>query len=287
MRISLIICTRNRAGPLRRCLDAVAELQFAGPWEAVLVDNGSTDSTREVIEAFAREAPFPVRYVHEAVPGLSNARNAGLAVASGEIIAFTDDDCYPEPAMLTEIVRAFDEAELGYVSGRIMLYDPDDYPATINESLEPVVFPPGRYIAPGAIKGANLAFRRTALDEIGGFDPLFGSGALFPAEDIDAAARLALRGWWGRYVPEIVVWHHHGRKAADIGKLHKAYDYGRGAYHAKLMLSERAVKIGFRGWAGLARRIRDRPSTLLWELKGAADYFRASRRRNARARAAR
>lgn len=273
MDISLIICTRNRAAQLDGCLRAVAGLHYAGSWEVVMVDNGSTDATREKIAAFADRAAFPVHYVHQPVAGLSNARNAGLAVASGGLIAFTDDDCYVDADLLTRTVAAFArQPELGYVSGRILLHDPDDFPATVNESTEPLHFPPGRYLPPGAIRGANLAFRRAALDAIGGFDPLFGSGARFPAEDIDAACRCSLRGWAGAYDPGITVSHHHGRKAADVEGLFRAYDYGRGAYHTKLLLHDRAPRAALRGWAGLPRRMRARPSTLWWELAGAARF---------------
>ena len=98
MDISLILCTRDRAGALKGALDAVAALDFAGTWEVVLVDNGSSDTTKAVIEDFAKKVAFPVRYVHQPIKGLSNARNAGLAAARGAIIAFTDDDCYVSAA---------------------------------------------------------------------------------------------------------------------------------------------------------------------------------------------
>ncbi|GBH32186.1 glycosyltransferase [Sphingobium xenophagum] len=269
MDLSLIICTRNRAGSLGRCLDSVAQLQFDKSWEFVLVDNGSTDETRTVVEAWAAAAPMPLRYVHEAVPGLSKARNAGLRAARGEIIAFTDDDCYPAPDFLLRTMAAFEDTRLGFVSGRIMLHDPTDYPATINESTVPLRFPAGRYLAPGAIKGANLSFRRAALDQAKWFDPQFGSGALFPSEDIDTAARVARYGWDGAYDPSIVVSHHHGRKAADIGSLHKAYAIGRGAYHMKLLVADRSLSEAFTGWKGIMRRTLARPSDLRWELAGA------------------
>uniref|UniRef100_UPI00286E8B15 glycosyltransferase family 2 protein n=1 Tax=Sandarakinorhabdus sp. TaxID=1916663 RepID=UPI00286E8B15 len=96
MTISLIICTRNRAGPLGRCLAAVAGIVHDGDWELVIVDNGSTDATAAVVADFAAQAGFRVVQVHQPVPGLSNARNAGVAAATGELILFTDDDCYVE-----------------------------------------------------------------------------------------------------------------------------------------------------------------------------------------------
>ena len=277
--VSLILCTRNRAAALGRAMDAIAAMRFGGAWEVVLVDNGSTDVTREVIEEFAAAQSFPVRYVWQPIKGLSNARNAGLAAATGEIIAFTDDDCYAAPDFLTAITRAFAaDPSLGFVSGRILLHDPDDYPTTVNTSTQPVDFAPGHYLAPGTVKGANLAFRRVALDGAGGFDPLFGSGALFASEDVDTAARVSRLGWTGAYDPMIVVSHHHGRKRADVPALLKAYDVGRGAYHAKLMLADGAVGAGLRGWRGLPRRMLHRPASLWWELAGALRYANCNRR---------
>jgi GT2 family glycosyltransferase len=207
------------------------------------------------------------------VPGLASARNAGVKGSTGELVAFTDDDCYVAPELLTTTVAAFEDPVVGFVSGRILLHDPTDYPATINESLAPAVFQPGRYVRPGALQGANMAFRRSVLEQIGGFDPLFGSGSLFPAEDCDAAARASLKGWTGKYVPEIVVSHHHGRKAGDIPKLLRDYDVGRGAYHMKLLVKLGALRPGLKGWAGLPRRMRERPSTARGEFAGAWRYL--------------
>jgi glycosyltransferase involved in cell wall biosynthesis len=270
--ISLVICTRNRAGQLGSCLEKVADLTFDGDWEFIVVDNGSSDATATVIAEFAARAPMTVKYVHQPLKGLSNARNAGIAQAKGAIIAFTDDDCYVAPDFLTTTVAAFREAEIGFVSGRILLHDPTDYPATISLSTEPRDLPRGSYVVPGVLKGANMAFRREVLAAISGFDPLFGSGAAFPAEDCDAAARASLAGWNGRYVPSIVVAHHHGRKADSIPALHRDYDIGRGAYHAKLLLSCGAPLHALRGLSGLPRRVRWRPSCGYWETYGAVHY---------------
>jgi hypothetical protein len=78
--------------------------------------------------------------------------------------------------------------------------------------------------------------RKGSLD-IGGFDPLFGPGALFIAEEIDAVGRASAMGWEGEYHPEVVVTHHHGRKTADAEALRKSYAIGRGAFHIKLLLT--------------------------------------------------
>lgn len=274
-RISLIVCTRNRAGPLQRCLAAIATIAFAGDWELVVVDNGSVDATAAAIAEFATTAAFPVIAVSQPVPGLSNARNAGVTAATGAIILFTDDDCYVAADILDATLAAFTDPAVGFASGRVRLFDAEDYPVTINESVVPLRFAARHFLAAGAVKGANLAFRRCVLDAIGPFDPLFGSGALFPAEDADAAMRAALAGWAGVYDPAIIVWHHHGRKAADLPGLLRAYDIGRGAFHAKLLGLRGGLLPGLRAWATLPRRAMQRRGLLRGELAGALGYWRA------------
>lgn len=279
--LSLIICTRDRAVQLGPCLDAVARIDHAGRWEAVIVDNGSTDATAEVIEAFAGRVAFPVRHVYEPVSGLGNARNAGIAAAHGALILFTDDDCYVEPDILGAVTEAFVDPAVGFVTGRVRQFDAADAPVTINESTAPLRFAPRQFLPAGTVKGANLAFRRATLDAIAenglAFDPRFGSGSLFPSEDADAAQRASLAGWVGAYAPQIVVWHHHGRKLADVAALHRSYDLGRGAFHAKLIGLRGGLAPGLVAWASLPRRAFRRHSMLRWELAGAIRYWRSCR----------
>lgn len=272
--ISMIICTRNRALQLRQCLETVGRISYAHDWELVVVDNASDDNTKAVVEAFAATAKFSVVYAFQPALGLSNARNAGVAASQGASIMFTDDDCYPQADILSALHAVFDDAQIGFASGRILLHDPTDFPTTINESTKPLRFAAKSFLPAGAIKGANLAFRRCVLDQIGPFDPLFGSGAFFPSEDADAAMRASLSGWVGVYAPQMVVSHHHGRKAAEAKKLFKAYDIGRGAYHAKLLTLPGGILHGIKAWAGLPLRMRYRPSMAYWELKGGIGYWR-------------
>ncbi|WP_185983290.1 glycosyltransferase [Aureimonas mangrovi] len=109
MRITLVMCTRNRAEQLRRVLDSAAAMRVPEglAWEFVLVDNGSTDHTREVVESYADR--LPIRWVSEPVAGLSNARNRGVAEAKGEYICWTDDDVVIDPEWLAAYAQAFDE----------------------------------------------------------------------------------------------------------------------------------------------------------------------------------
>src|SRR5208337_5144454 len=100
--------------------------------------------------------------------------NRAITAAQGEVLVFTDDDCYPAKDFLTQVWGAFADPSVGYMTGRIILHDPSDYPATINESLSPRTFPRDSLLRVGDVQGANLAFRRQVLVDIGGFDPLFG-----------------------------------------------------------------------------------------------------------------
>lgn len=256
--LSLIVCTRDRAAPLRHCLQAIpaASMQRAAA-ELVIVDNGSADATAEVIAAFAASAPFPVICCREPTPGLSRARNAGLRAAHGVVLAFTDDDCrlaadYPELA-----ARVFDGAPFRFCGGRILLPDPTDARYCYLDSTEPRLFAPGTALLPGQIQGSNMVVHRDVVERIGGFDPMLGAGTAFRSEDIDYLARASIAGFAGAYVPALVVHHHHGRKPGrELRALMHANDVARGAFFAKL------VAMGRREYAEAWRRLSLRP----WKL---------------------
>jgi glycosyltransferase involved in cell wall biosynthesis len=272
MQISLIVGTRNRARQLGRCLEAVLCIAFEHDWELIIVDNGSTDESAAVVREFERRAIFPVLYLFEPKPGLGNAHNAGVSAAHGEILAFTDDDCYPAPDFLTKVWCAFRDPSVGYITGRIMLYEPTDYPITINESTLSISYPARSFIEPGAVMGANMAFRSCVLREIGGFDPWFGPGAVFNAEDVDAAARASASGWIGRFCPEVVVRHHHRRRASDLPSLRKSYGVGTGAYEAKLLLGGAGFSVLVTMLYNIRLQYSGNPQGTLWSIFGATKY---------------
>lgn len=248
--ISLVICTRNRAEPLRRCLDNLTRLRCDQQWELVLVDNGSTDNTQEVIGPFQKTVPCRFTRVYEAAPGLGRARNAGWRAASGEFLSFTDDDCYPQADFLDAVLRGFEgKPSVGFVGGRILLHDPTDYPITIQEQDRQEFLPARTFIPAGLIQGANMSFRRAAIEAVNGFDEWFGAGALFACEDVDLVARISAAGWDGAYDPGPLVYHHHGRKTkADAARLMKQYDRGRGAYYAKGLLNPAVRSTTLKHW---------------------------------------
>ena len=234
--LSLIVCTRNRANQLQLCLDYIEKITCRFSWELIVADNNSTDNTAEVVQAYIAKTHIDCRYILAVGAGNGAGRNEGISASRGEILVFTDDDCYVEPNYLDETAALYLDPEIGYTAGRIMLFDKTDYPMTINESMQPIPLAAGRLCRVGTIQGANMAFRRTALEEVGLFDPNFGAGARFAGEDWDLALRLSARGWSGGYFPGPVVFHHHGRKAADMPSLSRFYSKGEGAVYAKHLL---------------------------------------------------
>jgi glycosyltransferase involved in cell wall biosynthesis len=274
MDISLIVCTRDRCEKLAHCLEALWHISFERSWELIIVDNGSTDNTTAVIREFICNTSIQTICLFESQPGKSTGLNAALRVAQGEILAFTDDDCYPASDFLRQVWAAFDDASVGYIGGRIMMYDPADHPIAIYAPLTPATFPAGSFVCAGCVQGANMAFRRRVLLDIGGFDPLFGPGALFPAaEEAEAVGRASAMGWKGEYRPEVTVWHHYGRKAADAAAARlRQYAIGRGAYHMKILLSGHHFLWFARSVYQLRWRYRTSRTTVLWELVGAMKY---------------
>jgi cellulose synthase/poly-beta-1,6-N-acetylglucosamine synthase-like glycosyltransferase len=273
MDVSLIISTRDRCHQLARCLSSVKRITFEQPWELIVVDNGSLDQTVAVVRSFIDSCPFPVVYLHEPRGGKSHALNTALRIARGKIIAFTDDDCYPEPDFLNSLWSTFEDRSLGFVTGRILLHDPADARMTIKESTQPITFPARSFIGSGEVSGANMALRRELLLDLGGFDPVFGPGAPLEAcEDLDLAGRASAAGWKGLYQPDAVVRHHHGRKAKDLPPLLKSYGIGAGAYHMKLLLNGGQVRSFARSMCQVRRRLRASRISILWEPVGAAKY---------------
>ena len=117
-----------------------------------------------------------------------------------------------------------------------------------------------------------MAFRRRVLSEIGGFDPLMGPGTPFVAEDLDVAGRASAMGWEGRYCPQVIVRHHHGRKLADVPDRFKAYGLGLGAYHMKLLLRGREFCWFAQILWQAPRRYKQSRRMFFWEVVGAARY---------------
>lgn len=235
--ISVVIATRNRASQLETCLRRFEQLDLAGitDWELLLVDNGSSDDTAQVVERLIADTKLPLRYIFEPKPGVSSARNAGIRAARYEIIAFTDDDCMVDRGWLRAIATVFqEEPDLALVGGRVELYDPEDYEISVRRfddrsSLRSLDELFGRLI------GCNVTASAAAIRQVGPFDTAMGAGGSFKAgEDHEFFYRILKHGGKVLYDPRILIEHAHGRKAeADIDALKSNYTQGRAALFAK------------------------------------------------------
>lgn len=234
--VSIVICTRNRAKRLHGTINSLLQIRSDYEWEVILVDNASTDGTMQILQEIGDQGGR-FRYLQVNKVGLGAARDAAWRQARGRIVSFTDDDCYLAFDYVDKVVEVFRaHPQTGCIGGRILLYDPQDAPETIDERNTPCEIRPFRFVMAGELHGANLSVRLEVLERIGGFDPALGAGTKFPCEDIDIVASTLWAGFPARFDPGPVVYHHHGRKWNEVKKLLAGYDHGRGAYYAKYIL---------------------------------------------------
>ncbi len=155
------------------------------------------------------------------------------------------------------------------------LFDPSDHPISTRTSDQRELIKPGTFIDGAPLLGANTMYRRRVLQEIGGFDPDLGPGSRFHGEEMDVQTRASLAGWWGLYTPDVVVAHHHGRKAKDARALQRTYSIGNGAYMAKfLAVSEtRPFVLRLLYWKARKAVRRNERRWLMWEMRGFTGYL--------------
>jgi GT2 family glycosyltransferase len=210
-------------------------------WEAVLVDNNSRDRSLAMMREFATRAKVPVTVLSETRQGVSFARNAGLRAATGDILAVVDSDCILAPDWAAALARTFADApDLAMIGGRVELYNDADLPISIRRSRTPVEVTVAEFNFLD-IPGCNLAFRRALLDRIGPYDVRLGPGTrVGMGEDVDLVYRAARAGGRVRYVPEVVIYHNHGRSRPEqFQRVEWTYAIGKGAFFAKHMLRGR------------------------------------------------
>jgi glycosyltransferase involved in cell wall biosynthesis len=216
---SVIVATRNRRALLEQTVRALA----AQDWprdrlEVLVVDNGSTDGTRAVVEQAIGSFPS-LRYARVETLGKSFAVNKALTVCTGNLIALTDDDVQPEPDWLTQLAVAFEETGADFVAGRVRPIWEAPPPAWLSPALYGVIAVPDNGdrrldIGPGGSTavvpiGANMAVRHTAIRRIGGLRTDLGKleGSLRTGEDHDFYLRMLQAGLRGVYEPTAVVHH--------------------------------------------------------------------------------
>lgn len=263
-RVSVVICTRDRPGSLPVALEALCG-QTRRDFELVVVDNAPRDSrTRRVVETLAPGAV----YVVEPVPGLPRARNAGIRAASGDVVAFTDDDCRPIPSWIQTTARSFAaDPALGCVTGPILPLELET-PAqeamearggfnrgflrrrhTLDDGDGPVH--PVQAWRFGA--GGTMALSRACLDAIGGFDE-----ALWRSEDLDVFYRALRAGYALTFEPGTAVRHRHLARWSDLSR--RLFHWGWGY----LVFLDKVAREDAPDYAARARL--ERRNWLRWQL---------------------
>ena len=217
MKYSIVIATYNRAADLRETLKSLAGLDADGPWEVIVVDNNSPDDTRSVVLGAVPSFPVPLRYLFEREQGRSPALNCGIKAAAGEIVVTTDDDVRVPADWLNQAAAGLERLQCDYVGGRVMpiwgaprpAWLPDRggkhwaVIALLDYGPEPIEF--GTRVP----LGVNMAFRRSAFDRAGGFDPHTGrrAGTLLGQEVREWCIRARTAGVRGFYIPELALRH--------------------------------------------------------------------------------
>jgi len=247
--ISVVICTRDRADQLRVCLGWLEGQEYP-KFEVVVVDNApGGDDVPGVVAAW--RGAVSCRYVAEPRGGLSWARNAGLAAASGDIVAFLDDDEEPDRHWLSELAKGFARsADIGAVTGNILPARLDT-PAqelfemagghSMRRGFTAAIFSPKGPQSPlfplppfGA--GGNMAYRRDVLARIRGFDVALGAGT--PArggEDTFALTMTMLAGYSIAFEPAAFVRHNHYKDIDGLTRQWHGYGTGLTAFYAALL----------------------------------------------------
>ncbi len=215
LRASVVVCTRNRSTLLVEACELMLAMEFPpSDWELLVVDNGSTDDTVAVAEQLVARHPTQVRLVEEAELGLSAARNAGIRHAHGTVIAFIDDDAFPEIAWLGRLVAALDSGAMA-AGGAVRPRFETPPPAWLDDRYLPYLtaWDPGDHqinlVYNEYPRGANIAFRREAFERYGVFSTHLGrkGGSLLSGEETEICLRLERGGETVLYVPGASVDH--------------------------------------------------------------------------------
>jgi glycosyltransferase involved in cell wall biosynthesis len=259
MKLSVLVCTRNRAASLARTLQSLLAQSWNGGYERefVVVDNGSTDGTRATVESLVARHPAWFRYVCEPRAGLSIARNTGLRQSDGEIVAFTDDDVLVAENWCDEIAREFAaDPQLGILGGRILLAHEGLQPVSFKTDERRAVFRSPRDY--NEVYGANTAFRRSLFEQVGVFDTRIGAGCFHAGGDEAELIYRALKaGFYVLYAPNVVVHHDHGRTTlAQVLRLEYGYGKGLSGFTMKHILrgDREAARILYWSLTGWPRR---------------------------------
>lgn len=276
--VSVVVCTRNRSETLRACLASLADLTYPAV-EFIVVDNAPTDDSTERAVAERMRDDQRFRYVVEPRPGLSRARNRGLAASRGRYIAFTDDDVRVDRHWVDGLIRGFrrrqdvgcvtglvctaqvtNEAE-AYFDARTPLWSSRCAARLFDLQRDRVDTPLYPYTVGIFGTGANFSVDRALLGDLRGFDEALGTGTPSRgAEDLDLFLRVLQSGRAIAYEPAALVWHHHRGDNPSLRRQMFAYGAGLAAFLTKLTCQRstrseiiRRIPAGLRRFATIRR----------------------------------
>jgi GT2 family glycosyltransferase len=238
-RVSVVVCSCNGARTLPDCLEGLSDLDYPD-YEVIVVNDGSTDLTAAIVKEFPR-----CRLINTENRGLSCARNTGMRAASGEIVAYIDDDARPDRQWLSYLAHTFLTTAHAGVGG------PNIAPSGDGPIAECVANAPGGPIhvlladrEAEHVPGCNMAFRKDRLEAVGGFDPQFRVAG----DDVDLCWRVHQQGWTLGFTPAAMVWHHRRNSLRAYWRQQRAY--GRAEALLERKWPERYNSAGHLSWGG-------------------------------------
>lgn len=237
-RVSVVVCSYNGAATIRDTIEGLMALDYPN-YEVLVINDGSTDETPVIAGEYA------VRLISTENRGLSNARNTGWQKADGEIIAYIDDDAYPDPHWLQYLAHTFMTTDFVGVGG------PNIAPPGDGPVADCVANAPGRPVhvllsdrEAEHIPGCNMAFLRESLQAIEGFDPRYRAAG----DDVDVCWRLQERGWKIGFHAAAVDWHHCRNSVRTYWKQQQGYGKAEALLEEKW--PEKYNALGHFSWSG-------------------------------------
>ncbi|MBP7145999.1 MAG: glycosyltransferase [Acidobacteria bacterium] len=264
-RFSVIVPTYERPDALRRCLEGFTRLVYPA-WELLVVNDGGATSFSAI--GGDLRAKLPLQLIDAPHKGPAAARNAGARAARGEYLAFTDDDCVPEPDWLQQLRRGFAETGSAALGGSCLNPYPESVPAVTWEVYLNFLREYFQDVSGNALMQPtnNVAYRADAFWAVQGFDESFPLAA---GEDLDLSYRIVGAGFRQGYFDPARVWHFH--RSTAKGYLRQQYRYGRGTFDLnkrEYSLQLRPRKFGEFYWRLAEFLVREQAPAGVWVLVG-------------------